>query len=144
MKKYQSQYWMSITAYVNSDHAHDKATRRSITGLIIIVGRTPVLYFSKRQGAIETSTYGAEFIAMKTAVEEVISVRYMRRCLGVKVSKPSPILGDNRSIILNSTIPSSLLMQHCILSQKIVTIHSLSVISTPKSLHLPLLLLQIQ
>lgn len=68
---------LQITAYVDSDHAHDKATRRSITGLIIFVGRTPVLYFSKRQGAIETSTYGAEFIAMKTAVEEVVSVRYM-------------------------------------------------------------------
>ena len=45
---------LQITAYVDSDHAHDKATRRSITGLIIFVGRTPVLYFSKRQGAIET------------------------------------------------------------------------------------------
>ena len=100
---------LQITAYVDSDHAHDKATRRSITGLIIFVGRTPVLYFSKRQGAIETSTYGAEFIAMKTAVEEVVSVRYMLRCLGVKVSKPTPVLGDNRSVILNSTIPSSLL-----------------------------------
>ena len=100
---------LAITAYVDSDHAHDKATRRSITGLVIFVGRTPVLYMSKRQGAIETSTYGAEFIAMKTAVEEVISVRYMLRCLGVKVTKPTFILGDNRSVILNSTVPSSLL-----------------------------------
>lgn len=53
--------------------------------------------------------YGAEFMAMKTAVEEVISVRYMLRCLGVKVSKPTNIMGDNRSVILNSTVPSSLL-----------------------------------
>lgn len=94
---------------MDSDHAHDKITRRSITGLVVFVGRTPVLYFSKRQGAIETSTYGAEFMAMKTAVEEVISVRYMLRCLGVKVSKPTNIMGDNRSVILNSTVPSSLL-----------------------------------
>eukprot|EP00957_Ditylum_brightwellii_P070971 5393211-Ditylum_brightwellii.AAC.1 len=61
---------LAITAYVDSDHAHDKVTRRSITGLLIFVGRTPVMYFSKRQGAVETSTYGAEFMAMKTAVEE--------------------------------------------------------------------------
>ena len=100
---------ISITAYVDSDHAHDKMTRRSMTGLIIFVGRTPVFYFAKRQGAIETSTYGAEFMAMKTAVEEVVSVRYMLRCLGVKVTKPTHILGDNRSVILNSTISSSLL-----------------------------------
>lgn len=100
---------LTITTYVDSDHAHDKMTRRSMTGLIIFVGRTPVFYFAKRQGAIETSTYGAEFMAMKTAVEEVMSVRYMLRCLGVRVTKPSKILGDNRSVILNSTISSSLL-----------------------------------
>ena len=100
---------IKITAFVDSDHAHDKLTRRSITGLIIFVGRTPVFYMAKRQGAIETSTYGAEFMAMKTAVEEVTAVRYMLRCLGVKVSQPSRILGDNRSVILQSTVPNSLL-----------------------------------
>ena len=100
---------LTITTYVDSDHAHDKVTRRSMTGLVIFVGRTPVFYFAKRQGAIETSTYGAEFMAMKTAVEEVMSVRYMLRCLGVNVTKPTHILGDNRSVILNATIPSSLL-----------------------------------
>jgi len=100
---------ISITAFVDSDHAHDKLTRRSITGLIIFVGRTPVFYQSKRQGAIETSTYGAEFLAMKTAVEEVVAIRYMLRCLGVKVSHPSLILGDNRSVIINATVHSSLL-----------------------------------
>eukprot|EP00957_Ditylum_brightwellii_P090774 6912662-Ditylum_brightwellii.AAC.2 len=40
---------LTVTVYVNSDHAHDKLTRRSITELIIFVGRTPVLYQSKRQ-----------------------------------------------------------------------------------------------
>ena len=100
---------LKVTAFVDSDHAHDKVTRRSITGLIIFVGRTPVQYMSKRQGAIETSTYGAEFVAMRTAVEEVMSVRYMLRCLGVRIEKPTHILGDNRSVILNATLKSSIL-----------------------------------
>jgi hypothetical protein len=65
---------LTITAFVDSDHAHDKLTRRSVTGMIILVGRTPIFFSSKRQGSIETSTYGAEFCAMKTAVEEIISV----------------------------------------------------------------------
>jgi hypothetical protein len=47
---------MSITAFVDSDHAHDKDTQRSITGIIMFVGRTPIFYSSKRQGLIETST----------------------------------------------------------------------------------------
>ena len=49
-----------ITAFVDSDHARDKVTRRSITGLLILVGSTPIYFLSKHQGAIATSTYGAE------------------------------------------------------------------------------------
>jgi len=37
---------MDITAFVDSDHAHDKVTRRSITGLLILVGSTPIYFLS--------------------------------------------------------------------------------------------------
>jgi hypothetical protein len=100
---------LEITAFIDSDHAHDKMTRRSITGLLILVGRTPVYFMSKRQGAIATSTYGAEFCAMRTAVEEVQAVRYMLRCLGVKVKHSTLICGDNKGVILNCTMSDSLL-----------------------------------
>jgi len=92
---------MEITAFVDSDHAHDKVTRRSITSLLILAGSTPVYFLSKRQGAIATSTYGAEFCAMKTAVEEVQSMRHMLRCLGVKIGHASLVCGDNKGVILN-------------------------------------------
>eukprot|EP00957_Ditylum_brightwellii_P065660 4979913-Ditylum_brightwellii.AAC.1 len=56
-------------------------------------------------------------MAMKTAVEGVIVVYYMLCCLGVKVSKPTHILGDNRSVIINSNVPSSLLKKkHVVIS----------------------------
>ena len=68
------------------------------------------MYFmSKRQGAIATSTYGAEFCAMRTAVEEVQAVRYMLCCLGVKIKHATLICGDNKGVIQNCTIPDSLL-----------------------------------
>jgi hypothetical protein len=95
--------------FVDSDHAHDKVSRRAITGLLIFVGRTPVFYTSKQQGAIETLTYGAEFCGMKTAVEELIAVCYMLQCLGVKVEHASMICGDNLGVIQNATISESLL-----------------------------------
>ena len=100
---------LAITAFVDSDHAHDKITRRSITGIIVLVGRTPVLYHCKRQGAVETSTYSAEFMAMRTAVEEIISIRYMLRCLGVNVDTATSVYGDNLGVIQNATIKDSLL-----------------------------------
>ena len=100
---------MSLMVMVDSDHAHDKITRRSVTGMVTFLGRTPIQGFARRQGAIETSTYSAEFNAMRTASEEVIALRYMLRCLGVKVSKPTPIFGDNLSVITNVTRDDSLL-----------------------------------
>ena len=100
---------LAVTMFVDSDHAHDKVTRRSITGLIVLVGRTPVFYYSKRQGAVETSTYSAEFMAMRHAVEEVASLRYMLRCLGVRVDSASHVHGDNLGVIQNATIKDSLL-----------------------------------
>ena len=78
-------------------------TRRSITGILGYVGHTPVLWISRRQGAIATSTYSAEFMALRTATEEAISLRYMLRYLGVPIpndsSSPTGIFGDNFSVI---------------------------------------------
>ena len=98
---------LEVTALVDSDHAHNKLTRCSIIGLLILVGRTTVFVMSKHQEAIATSTYGAEFCAMRTAVEVVQAVRYMLSCLGVKVKHASFIYGDNQGVIQNSTIAGS-------------------------------------
>ena len=38
---------LDITAFVDSDDGHDKVTRRSMTGIIVLVGRTSVFYYSK-------------------------------------------------------------------------------------------------
>ena len=90
---------ISITVFVDSDHGHDKVTRRSIMGLIAFLGRTPAFYLSKQQAAIKTSTYSAELCAMKTGVEKIIAIRYMMRCLGVNVETASLLCGDNMGVI---------------------------------------------
>ena len=100
---------LETSIFVDSDFAHDIITRRSVTGIIQFVGSTPVAWSAKRQGCIATFTYCAEFIAMRTASEEAVSLRYMLRCLGVPVpkDKPTNIFGDNWSVIQSATIPES-------------------------------------
>ena len=100
---------ISINVFVDSDHGQYKVTRRSITVLNAFLGRTLEFYLSKRQGAIETSTYGDKFCAMKTGVKETIAIRYMIQCFGVNVETASLLCGDNMGVIHNSTIKSSLL-----------------------------------
>ena len=46
---------------------------------------------------------------MRHAVEEVGSIHYMLRCLGVNVDVPSKVFGDNLGVIQNATIKDSLL-----------------------------------
>jgi hypothetical protein len=61
---------------MDSDHAHDHITRHSVLGILLFVGCTPVMAFSKRQGAAQASTYSAEFVVARTTIEEILSLCY--------------------------------------------------------------------
>ena len=98
---------LKASIWFDANHAHDKVTRRSITCIIAMVGKTPVTWYAKRQGAIEGSTYGAEFVASKTACEELIALRYTLRSFGVEVEGPSPILGDNLGMMQTISYPDA-------------------------------------
>jgi hypothetical protein len=84
-------------------------TRRSVTGIILFVNNTPVRWISKQQKTVETSTYGSELVAARLAVELAMEYCYSLRMLGVEVDGPCMMFGDNNSVILNTTIPSSML-----------------------------------
>jgi len=98
---------MRLTCYVDADHARDKVTRRSVTGIILMVNNTPVTWISKRQKTVETSTYGSELVASRIAVDLLIEWRYKLRMLGIPIEDQSWLVGDNMAVILNTTLPSS-------------------------------------
>ena len=100
---------LSLNIFVDANHGHDKMTGRSISGILSCVGRTPVYWCAKRQSSVQTPTFGSEFIALKKAVEEAITLRYYLRSMGVAVTKPTVIYGDNLSSITNATMPGSAL-----------------------------------
>ena len=73
------------------------------------MGSTPVLWHSKRLGCIATSAKCADLLFMRTAVDEAISIRYMLRCLGVPVTRPTEFYGDNFGVIQSAEIPEGTL-----------------------------------
>ena len=97
------------TAFVDADHAGDLLTRRSRTGVLIYLNRSPIIWYSKKQIGIETSAFGSEFIAMKTGVELVKGLRYKLRMMGVPIDGPTNIRCDNMSVVHNVTKPESTL-----------------------------------
>ena len=93
---------LTITIYIDANHGHDKVTGKSITGILVLVGSTPIYWQSKRQASVQTATFGAEFISLKRAIAEAITIRYYLKSMGVKVTKPTVIYGGNMSSIENT------------------------------------------
>ena len=108
---------LTTAIFFDANHGHDVETRRSISGLITFVGSTPVDWSSRRQGCIATSTYCAEFMAMRAATEEAVALRYMLRSLGVPLDGPTKLFGDNLGVIQSASIPdANLKKKHVALS----------------------------
>ena len=100
---------VDLCMFVDSDHAGDKLTRRSRMGFVILLNLAPIIWFSKKQSTIETSIFGAKFVAMKQGMETLRGLRYKLRMMGVELSGPSYIYGDNMSVIHNTQHPESML-----------------------------------
>ena len=62
---------MLAHCFVNASHGSDHVTRCSQTGILIFCNKAPIIWFSKRQNTVETSTFGNEFQTMKNAVKQV-------------------------------------------------------------------------
>ena len=60
---------LNLHVFVDSDHAGDKMSRRSQTGILIFCNRDPIGWISKKQNSVQNSTFGSEFCALNHAVE---------------------------------------------------------------------------
>ena len=100
---------VSTHCFVDSDHAANTITRCSQTGLLLFVNRAPVTWFGKRQNTVEMSTFGSEFIAMKTAVEHVEALCYKLRMFGIPIGGPTNVFCDNEVVFKNTSILDSTL-----------------------------------
>ena len=90
------------TAYVDANLYHCMLTGKSVTGVLHLFNKTPADWYAKKQGSAEIATYGSEFVAARTATEQVIDNHMSLRYLGVPV-KESFTFGDNESIVNSST-----------------------------------------
>ena len=100
---------VSTHCFVDSDHAANTVMLHSQTGLLLFVNRAPVTWFIKRQKTVETSTFGSEFIAMKTVVEHTEALRYKLRMFSIPIEGPTNVFCDNEAVFKNTSIPDSTL-----------------------------------
>eukprot|EP00957_Ditylum_brightwellii_P064458 4891524-Ditylum_brightwellii.AAC.1 len=60
-----------MRAKADADHSGDTITRQSMTGFIVYLISAPIHWMSQKQTSIETSLFGAEWIAMKQCCEHI-------------------------------------------------------------------------
>ena len=98
-----------IRVYVDANHAGNLANRRSHSGIIIYVNNAPIMWFSKRQNTVESSSFGSELVALRIATDMIEALRYKFRCMGVPIDGPAEVLCDNKSVVTNASVPASVL-----------------------------------
>ena len=91
---------LRLCAYVDANHAGNMRTTRSHTGLLVYMNSAPIL---------EASSFGSEYIALRICTEMLEALRYKLRCFGVPIDGPCDIFCDNRSVVTNSSVPTSVL-----------------------------------
>ncbi len=64
-----------LSTFVDANLMHDMLTGKSVTGILHFVNQTPFDWYAKKQGTVETATYGSEMVAARTAVEQIIEHR---------------------------------------------------------------------
>jgi hypothetical protein len=70
-----------------------------------LLNQKPIEWHSKKQATVETATYGSEFIANRTCVDQLMDLRLTLRYLGVPIKDKSYVFGDNKTVVDSSTKP---------------------------------------
>ena len=98
-----------LTTYVDANLFHDMATGRAVTGVLHLINQTPFEWYSKKQGTVETATYGSEFMAARIPTEQILSNRHTLRYLGVPIIGSTYMFGDNKSVVDSASKPHAVL-----------------------------------
>jgi hypothetical protein len=94
--------YVILLHYIDANLMHDITSGKAVKGILHLVNKTPIDWYSKKHATVETAPYGSEFVATGICVEQIIDLRTTLRYLGVLVREKSYMFGDNKSIVDSS------------------------------------------
>jgi hypothetical protein len=83
---------VNTSCFVDADHAGNVITRQLHTGFFIYVQNAPIIWFSKRQNTVKSSSFGSEFVALRAAKDMLVALQYKLRMFGVPIDGPTNVL----------------------------------------------------
>jgi hypothetical protein len=109
--------YVTLSHYGDANLMYNITSGKSVTGILHLVNKTRIDWYSKKQATVETATYGSEFVAARVCIEQIIDLRTTLWYLGVPIRDKSYMLGDNKSVVDSSMqLCVKLHKQHTMLS----------------------------
>ena len=90
---------LHLTAFSDADWAACPNSRRSVTGYLLLLGKSPISWKSKKQTVVSRSYSESEYRAMASAASEVTWMVNLLQELGVSNLAPVTLNCDNQSAI---------------------------------------------
>jgi hypothetical protein len=91
--------YVTLSHYFYANLYHNMVTGRSVTAILHFLNQTPMDWYSKKQATVETATFGSEFIAARTTIDQIIDLRMTLCYLGIPIREKSYVFGDNKTVI---------------------------------------------
>jgi hypothetical protein len=133
--------YVTLTHYYDANLFHDIITGHSVTGILHLINKTPLDWYSKKQATVETATYGSEFVVAHTCIDQIIDLRATLHYLGIPIRDKSYVFGDNKMVVDSLTIPHAKLHKchhalsfHCVwgaIAAKFIEMHRIDGILNP-------------
>jgi hypothetical protein len=77
--------YVTLSHYFDANLYHDMVTGRSVTAILHFLNQTPMDWYLKKQATVETATFGSEFIAARTTIDQIVDLRTTLRYLGIPI-----------------------------------------------------------
>ena len=97
--------------FVDANHAKNKVTHRSHTGIFIFVQNVMIIPYSKWQNTVESAAFASELVAMRTGKDLIVTLRIKIKMFGCPLAGPANVYCDNLGVAKNMSIPKSTLLK---------------------------------
>ena len=98
---------VELKAYTDSEYSGDPDNRISVSGMIIFLQNSPVMWRSKAQRSVTLSTAEAEYVALSEATADVIFLKQVLEEMGLTVKLPISVYVDNVGAMFMVENPST-------------------------------------
>jgi hypothetical protein len=90
--------YITLSHYFDVNLYHDMVTGRSVTAILHFLNQTRMDWYSKKQATVETATFGLEFIAARTTINQIVDLRTTLCYLGIPIQERATSLETTRPL----------------------------------------------